>query len=71
MRSPTLCRHRIERDFWQTFTQISLNGNPFFTANAIVGPESQDDIWSAILNVTGLTKAQLAVLKAILVNHNF
>jgi hypothetical protein len=32
--------------FWQTFTQISLNGNPFFTANAIVGPESQDDIWS-------------------------
>jgi hypothetical protein len=56
--------------FWQTFTQISLNGNPFFTANAIVGPESQDDIWSAILNVTGLTPAQLAVLKAVLVNHN-
>ena len=56
--------------FWQTFTQISLNGNPFFTANAIVGPESQDDIWSAILNITGLNKAQLAVLKAILVNHN-
>ncbi len=56
--------------FWQTFTQISLNGNPFFTENAIVGPESQDDIWSAILNVTGLTKAQLAVLKAVLVNHN-
>jgi hypothetical protein len=56
--------------FWLTFTQISLNGNPFFTANAIVGPESQDDIWSAILNVTGLTPAQLAVLKAVLVNHN-
>jgi hypothetical protein len=56
--------------FWQTFTQISLNGNPFFTANAIVGPESQDDIWSAILNITGLTPAQLAVLKAVLVNHN-
>ena len=56
--------------FWQTFTQISLNGNPFFTENAIVGPESQDDIWSAILNLTGLNKAQLAVLKAILVNHN-
>jgi hypothetical protein len=56
--------------FWQTFTQISLNGNPFFTENAIVGPESQDDIWSAILNITGLNKAQLAVLKAILVNHN-
>jgi hypothetical protein len=56
--------------FWQTFTQISLNGNPFFTENAIVGPESQDNIWSAILNVTGLTKAQLAVLKAVLVNHN-
>jgi hypothetical protein len=49
--------------FWQTFTQISLNGNPFFTANAIVGPESQDDIWSAILNITGLNQAQLAVLK--------
>jgi hypothetical protein len=56
--------------FWQTFTQISLNGNPFFTENAIVGPESQDDIWSAILNITGLNKAQLAVLKAVLVNHN-
>jgi hypothetical protein len=56
--------------FWQTFTQISLNGQPFFTGNEIVGPESQDDIWSAVLNVTGLNKAQLAVLKAILVNHN-
>jgi hypothetical protein len=56
--------------FWQTFTQISLNGNPFFTENAIVGPESQDDIWSAILNITGLNKQQLAVLKAVLVNHN-
>jgi hypothetical protein len=56
--------------FWQTFTQISLNGNPFFTENAIVGPESQDDIWSAILNITGLNPAQLAVLKAVLVNHN-
>jgi hypothetical protein len=56
--------------FWQTFTQISLNGNPFFTGNAIVGPESQDDIWSAVLNITGLNQAQLAVLKAILVNHN-
>ncbi|HEY1781922.1 MAG TPA: PEP-CTERM sorting domain-containing protein [Roseiarcus sp.] len=57
-------------EFWQTFTQISLNGNPFFTENAIVGPESQDDIWSAVLKITGLNKAQLAVLKAILVNHN-
>ncbi len=56
--------------FWQTFTQISLNGNPFFTENAIVGLESQNDIWSAILNITGLTPAQLAVLKAVLVNHN-
>jgi hypothetical protein len=56
--------------FWQTSTKISLNGNPFFTADAIVGPESQDDIWSAILNVTGLTPAQLKVLKAVLVNHN-
>ena len=55
--------------FWQTSTKISLNGNPFFTADAIVGPESQDDIWSAILNVTGLTPAQLKVLKAVLVNH--
>jgi hypothetical protein len=57
-------------EFWQTFTQISLNGAPFFTANAIVGPESQDDIWSAVLNITSLTPAQLAVLKAVLVNHN-
>jgi hypothetical protein len=56
--------------FWQTFTQISLNGTPFFTANAIVGPESQNDIWSAILNITGLTPPQLAILKAVLVNHN-
>jgi hypothetical protein len=56
--------------FWQTFTQISLNGVPFFTANAIVGPESQNDIWSAVLNITHLTPAQLAVLKAVLVNHN-
>jgi hypothetical protein len=59
-----------QSEFWQTFTQISLNGTPFFTANAIAGPESQDDVWSAILNITGLNKAQLAVLKAILVNHN-
>lgn len=59
-----------EREFWQTFTQVSLNGVPFFTANQIVGPESQDDIWSAILTVTGLKPAQLAVLKAVLVNHN-
>lgn len=55
---------------WQTFTQISLNGNPFFTENALLGPESQDDIWSGILNITGLSKQQLAVLKAVLVNHN-
>ena len=55
---------------WQTFTQISLNGTPFFTGNAIVGPESQNDIWSAILNITGLTPPQLAILKAVLVNHN-
>lgn len=59
-----------ERDFWQTFIQVSLNGVPFFTANQIVGPESQDDIWSAILTLTGLKPAQLAVLKAVLVNHN-
>jgi hypothetical protein len=59
-----------QSEFWQTFTKISLNGNPFFTANAIVGPESQDDVWSAILNITGLTPAQLKVLKAVLVNHN-
>jgi hypothetical protein len=55
---------------WQTFTQISLNGNPFFTENALLGPESQDDIWTGILNITGLSKQQLAVLKAVLVNHN-
>ena len=28
-----------EAVFWQTFTQITLNGNPFFTENEIVGPE--------------------------------
>ena len=60
-----------KEELWQTFTQISLNGVPFFTGNEIVGPESQDDIWSAILNLTGLSKAQLAVLKAVLVNHQF
>ena len=54
---------------WQTFTQISLNGNPFFTENAVLGPESQDDIWSGILNITGLTDAQLKFLRAVLVNH--
>ena len=50
--------------FWQTSTKISLNGNPFFTANAIVGPESQDDIWSAILNVTGLTPGATQSVKS-------
>ena len=53
-----------ERYFWQTFTQISLNGNPFFTANAIVGPESHDQIWRAILNITGLTKAAARAAKS-------
>ena len=46
-----------EAVFWQTFTQITLNGNPFFTANAIVGPESPDEIWQAILNITNLKPA--------------
>jgi hypothetical protein len=59
-----------ESVFWQTFTQISLNGTPFFTGQEIVGPESQDQIWSAVLNITGLTKAELALLKAVLENHN-
>ena len=61
----------LDQEFhWQTFTQISLNGNPFFTENAILGPESQDDIWSGILTITGLTNPQLTFLKAVLVNHN-
>ena len=60
-----------ESEFWQTFTQISLNGTPFLTAYQIVGPESQDDIWTGILNITGLTPAELAVLKAVLTNHPF
>jgi hypothetical protein len=55
---------------WQTFTQISLNGNPFFTENALLGPESQDDIWSGILNITGLSNPQLLFLRAVIVNHN-
>jgi hypothetical protein len=55
---------------WQTFTQISLNGNPFFTENALLGPESQDDIWSGILNITGLSNAELLFLRAVIVNHN-
>jgi hypothetical protein len=56
--------------FWQTFTQISLNGNPFFTASEIVGPESQDQIWQAILNVTNLPPEVLKIIIAVLENHN-
>src|SRR5215472_9239772 len=48
---------------WQTFTQISLNGNPFFTANEIVGPYSPDQVWQAVLNITHLSSAQLMVLR--------
>jgi hypothetical protein len=57
--------------FWQTFTQISLNGNPFFTANEIVGPTSPDEIWQAILNITNLKPAVLALIVRVLENNNY
>jgi hypothetical protein len=57
-------------EFWQTFTQISLNGTPFFTANQIVGPESQDQVWTAILNITGIKPPLLDVIIAVLEKHN-
>jgi hypothetical protein len=57
--------------FWQTFTQITLNGNPFFTANEIVGPESPDQIWQAILNITNLKPAVLALIVRVLENNNY
>jgi hypothetical protein len=60
-----------EAVFWQTFTQITLNGNPFFTANEIVGPESPDQIWQAILNVTNLKPAVLMLLVRVLENNNY
>jgi hypothetical protein len=59
-----------EEVLWQTFTQISLNGVPFFRANGVAGPESQDDIWSGILSITGLSDPQLKFLRAVMVNHN-
>jgi hypothetical protein len=60
-----------EAVFWQTFTQITLNGNPFFTANEIVGPESPDQIWQAILNITNLKPAVLALIVRVLENNNY
>ena len=60
-----------EAVFWQTFTQITLNGNPFFTANAIVGPESPDQIWQAILNITNLKPALLMLIVRVLENNNY
>ena len=60
-----------EAVFWQTFTQISLNGTPFFTANEIVGPESPDQIWQAILNITNLKPAVLALIVRVLENNNY
>ncbi len=60
-----------EAVFWQTFTQITLNGNPFFTANEIVGPESPDQIWQAILNITNLKPAVLMLIIRVLENNNY
>jgi hypothetical protein len=60
-----------EAVFWQTFTQITLNGNPFFTANAIVGPESPDQIWQAILNITNLKPAVLMLIVNVLEKNNY
>jgi hypothetical protein len=57
--------------FWQTFTQITLNGNPFFTANEIVGPESPDQIWQAILDITNVKPAVLALIVRVLENNNY
>jgi hypothetical protein len=57
--------------FWQTFTQITFNGNPFFTANEIVGPESPDQIWQAILNITNLKPAVLNLIIAVLEKNNY
>jgi hypothetical protein len=60
-----------EAVFWQTFTQITLNGNPFFTANELVGPESPDQIWQAILNITNLKPALLMLIVHVLENNNY
>jgi hypothetical protein len=60
-----------ELEFWQTFTQITLNGTPFFTANQIVGPTSPDEIWQGILNITNLKPAVLALIVRVLENNNY
>ena len=57
--------------FLQTFTQITLNGNPFFTANAIVGPKSPGEIWQAILNITKINPNVLALIVRVLENNNY
>ena len=59
-----------EAVFWQTFTQITLNGNPFFTANEIVF-ESPDQIWQAILNITNLKPKVLMLIISVLENNNY
>jgi hypothetical protein len=58
-----------EQAYWQTFIQISLNGTPFFTANQVV-LESQDQVFAAILGLTGLKPLVLNIIIAALENHN-
>jgi hypothetical protein len=58
-----------EQAYWQTFIQISLNGTPFFTANQVV-LESQDQVFAAILALTGLKPLVLNIIIAALENHN-
>ncbi len=60
-----------EAVFWQTFTQITFNGNPFFTANEIVGPYSPGQIWQAILNITNLKPNVLMLIVRVLENNNY
>jgi hypothetical protein len=57
--------------FWQTFTQITFNGDPFFTANEIVGPYSPGQIWQAVLNITNLKPAVLNLIIAVLEKNNY
>jgi hypothetical protein len=57
--------------FWQTFTQITFNGNPFFTASEIVGPYSPGQIWQAILNITNLKPKVLNLIIAVLEKNNY
>jgi hypothetical protein len=55
--------------YWQTFTQISLNGTPFLTANQLVF-ESQDQVFVAILNLTHLNPLVLKIIIGTLEHHN-